>query len=202
LPVTTDHRAPRSHTTTRTAAVNVLGRRLLATFCAVLMLTLAGSGIGIWSLAKMDEATHEAIQQHGVSERLVVDAYRHQAINAERYKAMALSSEPEVGEILAADIQATEARYSALMQQVSERLQTASDRALLAQTQATGEDFSKAVKELIAARDSGLTERIRTVYAQRFQPRGGRGRHDGRRGGAHDGGHQRQLEPRSPTSSA
>ncbi|RQO59282.1 methyl-accepting chemotaxis protein [Variovorax sp. KBW07] len=154
------------HTTTR----NVLGRRLLATFCAVLLLTLAGSGIGIWSLAKMDEATHEAIQQHGVSERLVVDAYRHQAINAERYKAMALSSEPEVGEILAADIQATEARYSELMQQVSERLQTAADRALLARTQATGEDFGKAVKELIAARDSGLTERIRSVYAQRFQP--------------------------------
>ncbi|MGJ7528264.1 methyl-accepting chemotaxis protein [Variovorax sp. GB1P17] len=163
--MTTDLRAPRFHNTT-----NVLGRRLLATFCVVLLLTLAGSGIGIWSLAKVNEATHEAIQQHGVSERLVVDAYRHQAINAERYKAMALSSEPEVGEILAADIQATETRYAELMQQVSQRLHTASDRALLAQTQATGEDFKKAVKELIAARDSGLTERIRSVYAQRFQP--------------------------------
>ncbi|SCX74023.1 methyl-accepting chemotaxis protein [Variovorax sp. EL159] len=162
--MTTDLRAPGPRTT------NVLGRRLLATFSVVLLLTLAGSGIGIWSLAKVNEATHEAIQQHGVSERLVVDAYRHQAINAERYKAMALSSEPEVGEILAADIQATESRYSELLQQVSERLHTASDRALLAQTQATGEDFKKAVKELIAARDSGLTERIRNVYAQRFQP--------------------------------
>ena len=96
----TDPRTPRSR--------NILGRRLLATFSVVLLLTLAGSGIGIWSLAKVTGATHEAIQQNGVSERLVVDAYRLQAINAERYKAMALSSEPEVGEILAADIQATE----------------------------------------------------------------------------------------------
>jgi methyl-accepting chemotaxis protein len=160
--VTIDLHPPRSS--------NILGRRLLATFCVVLLLTLAGSCIGIWSLSKVDEATREAIQQHGVSERLVVDAYRLQSINAERYKAMALSSEPEVGEILSADIQATEKKYGELLQQVSQRLQKDSDRALLERTQAAGENFKAAVKELIAARDSGLTERIRTVYARRFQP--------------------------------
>jgi methyl-accepting chemotaxis protein len=160
--ITTDPRAPRSR--------NILGRRLLATFSVVLLLTLAGSGIGIWSLSKVDEATREAIQQSGVSERLVVDAYRLQAINAERYKAMALSSEPEVGEILSADIQATEKQYNDLMQQVDQRLQSAPSRALLAQAEAAGTEFKAAVKELIAARDSGLTERIRNVYSQRFQP--------------------------------
>ncbi len=163
-PVTsaTDPRPPRP--------LNILGRRLLATFSVVLLLTLAGSGIGIWSLAKVTGATHEAIQHNGVSERLVVDAYRLQAINAERYKAMALSSEPEVGEILAADIQATEKQYNALMQQVGQRLKSEPDRALLAQIETPGTDFKAAVKELIAARDSGLTERIRNVYSQRFQP--------------------------------
>ncbi|SEL97488.1 Methyl-accepting chemotaxis protein [Variovorax sp. YR750] len=160
--MTSDLRTPRS--------TNVLGRRLLATFGIVLLLTLAGSGIGIRALSKVDEATREAIRQHGVSERMVVDAYRLQSINAERYKAMALSSEPEVGEILAADIQATEAKYAGLIQQVSQRLRRASDRELLERAQAAGKDFGIAVKELVAARDSGLTERIRTVYAQRFQP--------------------------------
>ena len=149
---------------------NILGRRLLATFTAVLLLTLAGSGIGIRSLAKVDEATREAIQEHSVSERMVVDAYRLQAINAERYKAMALSSEPEVGEILSADIRSTASQYDELIAQVGQRLQDDADRALLAQAGAAGEDFAAAVKELIAARDSGLTERIRNVYAQRFQP--------------------------------
>ena len=38
----------------------------------------------------------------------MADAYRLQAINTERYKAMALSSEPEVGEILSADIERTQ----------------------------------------------------------------------------------------------
>ncbi|MDM0006961.1 methyl-accepting chemotaxis protein [Variovorax sp. J22R203] len=148
----------------------MLGRRLLATFGVVLLLTLAGSGIGIWSLAKVDDATRDAIQEHGVSERLVVDAYRLQAINAERYKAMALSSEPEVGEILSADIQATATQYNDLLKQVGERLQDDADRALLAQADTAAKDFAAAVKELVAARDSGLTERIRNVYAQRFQP--------------------------------
>lgn len=149
---------------------NILGRRLLFTFSAVLLLTLAGSGIGIRSLAKVDEATREAIQQRGVSERIVADAYRLQAINAERYKAMALSSEPEVGEILAADIRATAASYDELIKQLDQRLHDEADRELLAQADAAARDFAGAVKELIAARDSGLTERIRNVYAQRFQP--------------------------------
>ena len=164
--MTIDTRTPRSSPRPR----NTLGRRLLGTFGVVLLLTLAGSGIGIWSLAKVDEATRVAIQEHGVSERLVVDAYRLQAINAERYKAMALSSEPEVGEILSADIQATAQKYDALLQQVGQRLQTDADRALLAQADAAAKDFAAAVKELVAARDSGLTERIRNVHAQRFQP--------------------------------
>lgn len=149
---------------------NVLARRLLATFGAVLLLTLAGSGIGMWSLAKVDEATRETILQSGISERMAADAYRLQSINAERYKAMALSSEPEVGEILSTDIQATETRFHALLQQVAGRLRWDADRALLAKTEAAAGDFKAAVKELVAARDSGLTERIRTVYAQRFQP--------------------------------
>ncbi|CAA2108440.1 Methyl-accepting chemotaxis protein III [Variovorax paradoxus] len=136
----------------------------------MLLLTLAGSGIGIRSLAKVDEATREAIQERSVSERMVVDAYRLQAINAERYKAMALSSEPEVGEILSADIRSTASQYDELIAQVGQRLQDDADRALLAQAGVAGKDFAAAVKELIAARDSGLTERIRNVYAQRFQP--------------------------------
>ncbi|MEO6853710.1 MAG: methyl-accepting chemotaxis protein [Rhodoferax sp.] len=157
-------------TDVHSSASNILGRRLLASFSAILALTLAGSGIGVWSLYRVDEATREAIEHNVANERLVSDAYRFQAINAERYKAMALSSEPEVGEILAADVQTTEAQYSQLLGKLAAALQTGPDHALLAQTEAAGQDFKAAVKELLAARDSGLTERIRTVYTQRFQP--------------------------------
>jgi methyl-accepting chemotaxis protein len=148
----------------------VIGRRLLATFACVLALTLAGSGIGASALHRIDEATRAAITQNLATERLVADAYRLQALNAERYKAMALSSEPEVGDILAADIGQTATRYTALLQQVNGQIATEAERGQLQQVRAAGQVFEAAVKELIAARDGGLTERIRQVYSQRFQP--------------------------------
>ena len=151
-------------------ATNILGRRLLATFVTVLLLTLAGSAIGVWSLRSVDAATRQAIENNVATERLVADAYRLQAINAERYKAMALSSEPEVGEILSADIERTQTQYRELMDQLATRLQTPAEQALLTGTHDKAQDFQAAVKELVTARDFGLTERIRKVFTERFEP--------------------------------
>ena len=151
-------------------ATNILGRRLLATFVTVLLLTLAGSAIGVWSLRSVDAATRQAIENNVATERLVADAYRLQAINAERYKAMALSSEPEVGEILSADIERTQTHYRELMDQLATRLQTPAEQALLTGTHDKAQDFQVAVKELVTARDFGLTERIRKVFTERFEP--------------------------------
>lgn len=147
-----------------------LANRLLIAFGTVACLTLGGSGIGIWSLAKIDRATRDTIESSVASERLVADALRLQAINVERYKAVALSSEPEVGEILTADIQQGEDRFSSLLKELDTRLQLESDRALLSGARTAFVGFKAEVKELMAARDSGLTERIRSVYAKRFQP--------------------------------
>ena len=149
---------------------NILGRRLLATFVTVLLLTLAGSAIGVWSLRSVDAATRQAIENNVATERLVADAYRLQAMNAERYKAMALSSEPEVGEILSADIERTQTHYRELMEQLATRLQTPAEQALLTGTHDKAQDFQAAVKELVTARDFGLTERIRKVFTERFEP--------------------------------
>ena len=151
-------------------APNILGRRLLATFVTVLLLTLAGSAIGVWSLRSVDAATRQAIENNVATERLVADAYRLQAINTERYKAMALSSEPEVGEILSADIERTQTHYRELMEQLATRLQTPAEQALLTGTHDKAQDFQAAVKELVTARDFGLTERIRKVFTERFEP--------------------------------
>ena len=149
---------------------NTLGRRLLATFSTILLLTMMGSAIGLWSLYYVNGETDQMVQQSMASERMVADAYRHQEINAANYKAMALSSEPEVGDVLAADIVTTQKRYDALMKQLESRLLTTDEQALLSKISAASKDFAKAQAELVAARDSGLTERIRQVHAQRFQP--------------------------------
>ena len=164
------HRLAMIATAPAPRATNILGRRLLATFVTVLLLTLAGSAIGVWSLRSVDAATRQAIENNVATERLVADAYRLQAINAERYKAMALSSEPEVGEILSADIERTQTQYRELMDQLATRLQTPAEQALLTGTHDKAQDFQAAVKELVTARDFGLTERIRKVFTERFEP--------------------------------
>lgn len=148
----------------------VLARRLVGAFCLTLVLCLAGTAIGIRSLQRVDAATQQAIGHSVVNERLVADAYRLQATNAARYKAFALSSEPEVGELLMADIAATRTAYHRLLQQLRQRLAGQADAERLALVLRHGEAFEAAVQALVAARDSGLTERIRQVFAQRFEP--------------------------------
>ena len=150
-----------------------LGKRLLTTFAVVLTLTVLGSVIGIWSLRQIQLSTESMVSQGVATERLIADAYRYQAINSERYKAIALSSEPEVGDILGTDIAATQQLYDARIAELGKRLLADEDRALLASIDAAGKDFLNARNELVAARDSGLTERIRKVYAERFLPSSG-----------------------------
>ncbi|NMM08684.1 MAG: HAMP domain-containing protein [Polaromonas sp.] len=149
---------------------NTLGRRMLATFFTILLLTLVGSAIGLWSLYRVDGATSQMVEQSMTTERLVADAFRYQQINAVTYKAMALSAEPEVGEILAADIMATQQRYDTLMRLLAKRMQTPQEQALLKTISAADKDFSIARSELVVAHDTGLTEHIRKVYSERFLP--------------------------------
>ena len=147
-----------------------LGRRLLWAFAAVLLLALMGTAIGIWSLLQIRSATEHMVSYNIGNERLVADAFRLQAINAERYKAISLSSEPEVSDVLGADIAGTQQQYDALTKQLGQRLQSADERALLARIEAAGKNFAQARAELVAARDSNFTERIRKVYGERFVP--------------------------------
>jgi methyl-accepting chemotaxis protein len=165
--------APFSAVTSSTPSRGSLGQRLRAAFVAVLAFTVLGSAVGVWSLHRIQQSTEAMVSQGVATERLIADAYRHQAINSERYKAVALSSEPEVGDILGADIAATQQLYDAQIADLGRRLQGADDRALLQGIQAAGADFLKARTELVAARDSGLTERIRKVYSERFLPSSG-----------------------------
>jgi len=155
---------------TAVAPTGSVGRRLLSVFLAVMALSLVGSAIGMWSLHRINASTEAMVQSSVANERLVADAHRLQAINAERNKAVALSSEPEVGEILGADIAKTQGQYDTLIAQLGRQLATPADAQRLDQVRAAGEDFLKARTELVAARDSGLTERIRKVYAERFLP--------------------------------
>ncbi|AVS63957.1 methyl-accepting chemotaxis protein, partial [Paracidovorax avenae] len=142
----------------------------MGAFLAVLALNGIGSAIGVVSLQRIGASASAMVDRRVATERLVADAHRLQAINAERYKAVALSSEPEVGDIPGADIARTQQQYDSLLAQLAERLQGTEDAERIVALRSAGKDFSQACSELVAARDSGLTERIRKVYGERFVP--------------------------------
>lgn len=154
----------------RTGSIGPLGQRLLGLFVAVFALGLAGASMGLWSLSFIGQATDDIVRHNLVNERLVADAFRLQALNAERYKAVALSSEPEVGEVLGQDIAATQRQYHALLGTLSPQLHTQAERDLLQKVQASAAAFDRARAALLQARDFGLSERIRAVYAEQFLP--------------------------------
>ena len=146
------------------------GRRLSAVLLSVLTLGLVGSAIGGWSLQRIHRSTESMVAHSVANERLVADAYRLQSMNAERYKAVALSSEPEVGEILGTDIAQTQQAFEQLIAQLGQQLHTEGDGQRLTQVRSQAGRFLQARTELVAARDSGLTARIQQVYAERFLP--------------------------------
>jgi len=150
---------------------NVLGRLLAGSFTLLVLLALLGSGLGIAALLRVDTATREAVDRNLAWERTAAEAHRLAAINAARYKAFALSAEPEVGEVLAADIHATERAYRERIGRLRDQLRDERGRARLAAIAAAEADFHAAVQALVAARDSNLTERIRREYEERFLPR-------------------------------
>ena len=152
------------------SSIGPLGRRLLGLFAAVLALSLLGSAIGLWALQHIGVSTDDIVQRSIANERLVADAYRLQAINAERYKAVALSSEPEVGEILGADIAQTQRQYEALVDTLAQRVAGSADEARLAELGSRLQAFHTARTALVQARDYGLTQRIHEVYTTQFLP--------------------------------
>ena len=154
----------------RPFATGSIGRRLISVLLSVLTLGLVGSAVGGWSLYRINLSTKTMVEHSVANERLVADAYRLQAINSERYKAVALSSEPQVGEILGADIARTQEEYDKFVALLGQQLNTDADAQRLDHVHTMEDGFLKARTELVAARDSGLTARIDKVYTERFLP--------------------------------
>lgn len=149
---------------------NALGRMLAVSFAVLVLLGLLGSSFGITALLQVDSATRGAVAENLRSERQASDAHRLAGINAARYKSIALSSEPEVAEVLAVDIAATAREYQASMNLLRTELSDPASRAGLDAIAAAEDRFAGAVKELMAARDANVTERIRQEYEGNFVP--------------------------------
>ncbi|WP_114974061.1 methyl-accepting chemotaxis protein [Rhodoferax ferrireducens] len=145
-------------------------QRILGVLALVLAVALVGSGLGVWSLYRVSQDTGRMVNEAMATESLAEDLHRNLSVNVARSKAFALSSEPQVGDVLSPEIDQTSAVVAELLQKLGTMLVTPEDQTVFrAMTQANNE-FLKARQDLTVARDGGLTANIEQVYASRFTP--------------------------------
>lgn len=145
-------------------------RKILSVLALVLAVALVGSALGVWSLQRVARQTTRMVDDAMATERLAVDLYRHLDVNVARSKALALSSEPEVGAALTPQINQTTALVDDLLRQLGSRLSSDGDQLMLGRILRANAQFLRAQQELTAARDGGLTANIEQVAATHFTP--------------------------------
>ncbi len=151
-------------------AMGSFSRQIAWVFALVLAVALLGSTIGFWSLQRVSVDTTQMVAQTMASERLASDLQRHILINVARSKAFALSSEPQVGEVLLPEINQTTRGVEVLLSQLANMPLSTQDAATLAQMTLANKAFVAARQELTAARDGGVTATIDRVYQDKFTP--------------------------------
>lgn len=145
-------------------------RRIIAVVSLVLMVALAGSSLGVWSLLRVSAETEKMVDGAMVSERLTADIRRQLEINVARSRALALSSEPQVEEAMTPEIEQTAASVAALLHTLGQSMVTTADQAGFAELSQANATFVDARKALMKARDGGLTSNIEMVYGTQFVP--------------------------------
>ncbi|MHB1121413.1 MAG: methyl-accepting chemotaxis protein [Ramlibacter sp.] len=159
-----------AHPINRLSSRNVIGRLLAASFAVLVVLALIGAVLGSAALIRVDAATTAAVEQNLAAERLASEVRRLVAINAERYKAMALSSEPQVQDALSGDVRTAERNYRGLLVQLRLLSTEPQARQRLEEVRAADAAFQKAADGLRTAIGTNFSASIEKEYAQRFLP--------------------------------
>ena len=136
----------------------------------VLTVALVGSALGVWSLQRVSHETGRMVKEAIATERLTGDLRRHLTVNVARAKAFALSSEPQVGDVLTPEIKETSVVVERLLIKLDGMMTTPEDRATLEHMKRANLNFFKAFQELSTARDGGMTSAIEQAYSTRFTP--------------------------------
>jgi methyl-accepting chemotaxis protein len=101
-----------------------IGTRLTAGFGLVLLLAMTMTGIGIWRLQAVADATHAMMQQPLAKERMISDWYMLIHTSVRRVSAVSKSSDPSLGAFFAEDTAASVKDVAALQKKIEPLLIT------------------------------------------------------------------------------
>ena len=152
------------------STTGTFSRRIMGVLLLVLAVALLGSAIGFWSLFSVSTETGRMVDDDMATERLASDLSRHIAVNVARTKALALSSEPQVGDALTPEINQTTAQIDTLLKKLDVMRIAPEDKVILMRMREANIKFLKACQALTTARDGGVSSNIEQVVVNSFTP--------------------------------
>jgi methyl-accepting chemotaxis protein len=147
-----------------------LGRRLNLAFGATLLLALAGSGFGAWTLNDSAERTRELIDTSVVTERMVSDWYRGVAVSVRRTTAVAVSTDPTLSDFFAPEAAAANKSTSELQNRVSELMSRDEEKRLFAEIGEVRKSFLAARNAVFELKKAGDAVGSRKTLDDRYVP--------------------------------
>jgi len=147
-----------------------IGTRLAGGFGLVLALMTVVTLFGLSHMHGVAEATRDMMQQPLAKERMISDWYRLIHTSVRRTSAIAKSSDPSLGPFFAEDTKASVAEIDALQKNIVPLLESAEEKKLFEDMQATRKTYLAARDEIVALKKDGQIEQAEGVLTGRFVP--------------------------------
>jgi methyl-accepting chemotaxis protein len=147
-----------------------IGTRMAIGFAIILILSFLSTGVALWRLQSVAEATHTMMQQPLAKERMIADWYRYIHTAVRRTAAIAKSSDPSLAAFFAEDAAATTKGASAMQTAVEPLLVGDQEKALF---QAIGERrkvYVAARDAIVKAKAEGRPDEANRLIEQTFMP--------------------------------
>ena len=147
-----------------------IGTRLGLGFAILLASSILLTGIGIWRLQTVADATREMMMQPLAKERLVSDWYRNTYADVKRTIAIAKSKGPSLAAYYAQDQEATRLQSLQLQNKTAALLTSATEKKLLSEISASQERYIAQRNALTQAKMDGDPDAAANLLDQTFIP--------------------------------
>lgn len=135
-----------------------------------MVVAMIGTTLGVQSLIRVSDEVAYVVRGPVAADRVTSEIRLLVAVSVARSRAYAMSSEPQVGDVLLPQVQADLHAVGKLLSALGPQLKSQQDKDLLEGLIASHGQFGKALRTLELARDGGLTSHIEKVYAEQFSP--------------------------------
>jgi methyl-accepting chemotaxis protein len=147
-----------------------LGRRMASVLAFSLVLALAGTAYGAWSLLQVSRQTEQLIQVSLATERLVSDWNRNVVAGIRRTTAIAVSSDPSLSAFFAKEAAASVVAVDAMRQKLTPLLTEPEEKDAYARTLELRNAYLKARDSVAALKRAGDASAARKLFDEAYMP--------------------------------